>query len=104
LGDVSSAIQICAEEAGFSVVREYTGHGIGRELHEDPRIPNFGTKGQGPRLPSGLTVALEPMINAGGWETETLSDEWTVVTKDRKRSVHFEHTVVVGRGQPEILT
>ncbi len=95
LGDVSSAIQNHAESRGFSVVREYTGHGIGREMHEEPMIPNFGLPGQGPVLKKGMTLALEPMVNAGDWHTRLGEDNWTVSTIDGSLSAHFEHTVVI---------
>lgn len=104
LGDISRKIQEVVEFAGFSVVREYTGHGIGRRLHESPQIPNFGKAGTGPRLREGMVFALEPMVNAGVWETEVMEDEWTVVTVDRKRSAHFEHTVALEPDGPCILT
>jgi methionyl aminopeptidase len=104
LGDVGAAVQTHAEAAGFSVVREYTGHGIGRALHEPPKVPNFGERGKGPRLREGWVLAIEPMINAGTWKTETLADQWTVVTRDRKPSAHFEHTVAVTKNGAEALT
>ncbi len=104
LSDISNAVQVVAEGAGFSVVREFVGHGIGRELHEDPQIPNFGPPGRGPVLKAGMTFAIEPMINLGVHRTETLQDGWTVVTQDRQPSAHFEHTVAVGQGRAEILT
>lgn len=104
LFDVSHAIQEVAEGAGFSVVREYVGHGIGREMHEDPQIPNFGTPGKGPLLEEGMVFALEPMINAGSHNVEVLSDNWTVVTEDKKLSAHFEHTVAITLNGPVILT
>lgn len=104
LGDVSAAIQRTAEAAGMSVVRDYTGHGIGRHLHEEPQVPNRGTPGSGPRLRRGMVLALEPMVNLGTWQVETLADNWTVVTLDRRLSAHFEHTVVVRRDGAEILT
>jgi len=104
LFDVSHAIQEIAESAGFSVVREYVGHGIGREMHEDPQIPNFGTPGKGPLLEEGMVLALEPMINEGSHKVEVLSDNWTVVTEDRKLSAHFEHTVAITINGPVILT
>jgi methionyl aminopeptidase len=103
-GDVSVAIQKWAEDRGFSVVREYTGHGIGSEMHEDPQIPNFGRPGTGYALRAGMTFALEPMVNAGTWKTKVLSDGWTVVTEDGQLSAHFEHTVAVTEGEPEVLT
>ncbi|VGO20531.1 type I methionyl aminopeptidase [Pontiella sulfatireligans] len=104
LSDISNAVQVVAEEAGFSVVRDFVGHGIGREMHEDPQIPNYGPPGRGPVLKAGMTFAIEPMINLGIHKTETLKDGWTVVTKDRLPSAHFEHTVAVGKEVAEILT
>ncbi len=104
LGDVSAAIQSYVESRGFSVVREYVGHGIGREMHEDPQIPNFGSPGQGPKLQNNMTLALEPMVNAGGWRTKVKSDNWTVVTADGSLSVHFEHTIAVNGSEPKVLT
>jgi len=104
LGDVSAAIQSHAEARGFSVVREYVGHGIGRELHQDPQIPNFGVAGEGLVLRKGMTMALEPMLNAGVWRTRVAEDRWTVVTADGKLSAHFEHTIAVDDNGPEILT
>ncbi len=104
LSDLSNAVQVVAEEAGFGVVRDFVGHGIGRELHEDPQIPNYGPPGRGPVLKAGMTFAIEPMINLGVHKTETLGDGWTVVTKDRLPSAHFEHTIAVGKEKAEILT
>jgi methionyl aminopeptidase len=104
LGDISWAIQHYAESRGFSVVREYTGHGIGRRMHEDPQISNFGQPGQGLELKPGMTLALEPMVNVGDWRTRILDDQWTVVTLDNSLSAHFEHTVAVMDGAPQILT
>lgn len=104
LYDISAAVQDHVEKAGFSVVREYVGHGIGSELHEEPQIPNFGSPGRGPSLESGMVLAIEPMVNAGGWEVETKNDQWTVVTKDGSLSAHFEHTVAILPDGPEILT
>ncbi len=104
LSDISHAIQTLVESQGFSVVREYVGHGIGREMHEDPQIPNFGLAGKGPALKPGMVFAIEPMVNAGVAETELLEDGWTVVTADRSLSAHFEHTVAIGELGPEILT
>ncbi|MFH1032333.1 MAG: type I methionyl aminopeptidase [Chloroflexota bacterium] len=104
LGAISSAIQHHAESKGFSVVREYTGHGIGREMHEEPLIPNFGIPGEGPLLKKGMTFALEPMVNAGGWLTKADDDNWTVRTNDGSLSAHFEHTIAITDGEPEILT
>ena len=104
LGDVSAAIQSYAETRNFSVVREYVGHGIGRDLHEDPQVPNFGIAGEGILLKKGMTIALEPMLNAGVWRTRVTSNRWTVVTADGKLSAHFEHTIAIGDSNPEILT
>jgi methionyl aminopeptidase len=104
LSDISHAVQETAEGAGFSVVREYVGHGIGRNLHEDPQIPNFGPPGRGPELRAGLVVAVEPMVNLGGWETRLLADQWTVVTADGSLSAHFEHTIALGEDGAEVLT
>lgn len=104
LGDISSAIQKHAEFMGFSVVREYTGHGIGREMHEDPLVPNFGVPGTGPMLKKGMTLALEPMLNAGDFRTQTMPDGWTVRTADGSLSVHYEHTVAITDGEAEVLT
>jgi methionyl aminopeptidase len=104
LYDISAAIQTYVESRGFSVVRSYVGHGIGSEMHEEPQVPNFGFPGKGPVLEAGMVLAIEPMVNAGTWEVETLSDDWTVVTKDRNLSAHFEHTVAIMQDGPEILT
>lgn len=104
LTDISFAIQDNAESAGFSVVKEYVGHGIGRAMHEDPQVPNFGRPGRGLRLSPGLVLAIEPMVNVGGSLTEVLTDNWTVVTKDSSRSAHFEHTVAITDHGPEVLT
>ncbi len=104
VGDISHAIQVVAEAAGFSPVREYVGHGIGRELHEDPPVPNYGPPGRGPVLVEGMTLALEPMVNAGGPETRVLGDGWTVVSSDGSLSAHFEHTVAVTSDGPWVLT
>ena len=104
LGDISSAIQNYAESKNYSVVREYTGHGIGRELHEEPQIPNFGLPGTGPVLKRGMTLALEPMVNAGDWRTRLGDDHWTVFTADGSLSAHFEHTIVITEAEPEVLT
>jgi methionyl aminopeptidase len=103
-GDLGWAVQQVAEGAGFSVVRDFAGHGIGRELHEGPEVPNFGTPGGGVALRQGMTLAIEPMVNAGGYAVEVLEDGWTVRTRDRRRSAHCEHTVAVGRDGPEVLT
>lgn len=104
VGDISWAIQQYAESRGYSVVREYTGHGIGRQMHEDPQVPNFGQPGRGPALKPGMTLALEPMVNVGGYLTRVRDDNWTVVTDDGKLSAHFEHTIAIREGEPEILT
>ena len=104
LGDVGHAVEQTAEAAGFSIVREYVGHGVGRNLHEDPQIPNYGPPGRREVLASGMTLAIEPMVNAGGAGTEALSDGWTVVTADGSLSAHFEHTVAVLPDGPEVLT
>ena len=104
LGDVSAAIQQYTESRGFSVVREYTGHGIGRDMHEDPLIPNFGSPGAGPVLRKGMTLALEPMVNIGGWKTRVKDDNWTVVTNDGSLSAHFEKTITITDGKADVLT
>jgi methionyl aminopeptidase len=104
LGDVSATIQDYAESRGFSVVREYTGHGIGQEMHEEPQVPNFGRLGEGPELKKGMTLALEPMVNAGDWRTRLGSDHWVVFTADGSLSAHFEHTILITDGEPEVLT
>jgi methionyl aminopeptidase len=104
LGDISAAIQDYAESRGYGVVREYTGHGIGRDMHEDPQIPNFGMPGQGPLLKTGMTFALEPMINIGDWRTRLEDDNWTVRTSDGSLSAHFEHTIAITDNGSEILT
>ena len=104
LGDIAWAVQSFAERNGLSVVRDFVGHGIGRSLHEDPQVPNFGQPKQGLRLVEGMALAIEPMLNLGSFEVEVLSDGWTVVTKDRRRSGHFEQTVFVGKNRPEVVT
>jgi methionyl aminopeptidase len=104
LGDIGSAIQNVAETAGFTVVRDLVGHGIGRDPHEEPQVPNFGKPGKGLVLQPGLVLAIEPMVNAGTPGVRTLSDRWTVVTLDKKRSAHFEHTVAVTENGPKVLT
>ncbi|KYH33670.1 type I methionyl aminopeptidase [Neomoorella mulderi] len=104
LTDISHAIQTYVEKNGLSVVRDYVGHGIGRAMHEDPQVPNFGSPGYGPRLRAGMVLAIEPMVNAGTYEVYTLANRWTVVTRDKKPSAHFEHTVAVTDNGPEILT
>lgn len=104
LSDISHAIEREVVEAGFTVVRDFVGHGIGRSMHEEPQIPNYGPPGRGPRLKPGMTLAIEPMVNLGRAEVEVLSDGWTVVTRDRKPSCHVEHTVAVMEGHAEVLT
>ena len=104
LSDISAAIQHYAESMGLSVVREYTGHGIGREMHEEPQIPNFGPPGYGPVLRKGMTLAIEPMVNIGGWQTKVKDDHWTVVTADGSLSAHFEKTIAIIDGEAEVLT
>lgn len=104
IGDISHSIQRYVESRNLSVVREFVGHGVGASMHEEPQIPNFGRKGTGPRLRSGMTLAIEPMVNLGGSHVEVLADGWTVVTADREPSAHFEHTILVTSGEPEILT
>jgi methionyl aminopeptidase len=104
LGDVGHAVQKCAEDAGYTVVREFVGHGIGRALHEDPPVPNYGEPGTGLRLRPGMVLAIEPMVNVGTAEVHVLEDQWTAVTADGKLSAHFEHTIVVTEDGPDILT
>jgi methionyl aminopeptidase len=104
LTDISHAIQTFVEGNGFSVVRDYVGHGIGRQMHEEPQVPNFGTPGRGPRLKNGMALAIEPMVNMGTYEVMTKADDWTVVTRDGSRSAHFEHTIAITDHGPEILT
>jgi methionyl aminopeptidase len=104
VGDLGAAVQRCVEVSGFSVVRDFVGHGIGRRLHEPPQIPNFGTPGTGPRLRAGMALAIEPMVNAGRCEVDTRDDGWTAFTVDGRLSAHFEHTVLVTENGPEILT
>ena len=104
LGDISAAIQNYAESRGYSVVREYAGHGIGREMHEEPQIPNYGLAGSGPVLKKGMALAIEPMVNAGDWQTQVDGNHWTVTTTDGKLSAHFEHTIAITDGEPEVLT
>jgi len=104
LGDISAAIQTHAESRGYSVVREYSGHGIGREMHEEPQIPNFGPPASGPVLKRGMTFALEPMVNIGGWQTRLGENHWTVFTADGSLSAHFEHTIAITDGEAEVLT
>ena len=104
LSDISHAIQTRAEAVGFSVVRQFVGHGIGKALHEDPQVPNYGKPGMGIRLKPGMVIAIEPMVNAGGYEVKTLDDGWTTVTKDGSLSAHFEHTVAITEEGPVILS
>ncbi len=104
LGDISSAIQNYVEENGYSVVRDLVGHGIGKELHEDPSVPNFGRQGKGVKLAKGMTLAIEPMVNMGEYDVAVLDDDWTVVTEDGSLSAHYENTVLITDGKPEILT
>jgi methionyl aminopeptidase len=104
LSDISAAIEHEAKRNGFTVVRALVGHGIGRALHEEPQVPNYGRPGEGPRLQTGMVLAIEPMVNAGVADVVTLNDQWTVVTADRKLSAHFEHTVAIGADGPEVLS
>jgi len=105
LRDISAAIQKYAESFGYGVVRDYVGHGVGRNLHEEPQVPNYVEKGgRGPRLCEGMVLAIEPMINQGAWQVKVLSNDWTVVTIDKKLSAHYENTVLITKGEPELLT
>ena len=104
LSDISHAVQTRVEQDHFSVVREFVGHGIGRQLHEDPQIPNYGPPARGPKLKAGMTLAIEPMVNVGSPAVKVLEDGWTAVTSDGRRSAHFEHTVAITENGPEILT
>lgn len=104
LSDISHVVQSYVEENGFSVVRDYVGHGIGKKMHEEPQVPNFGRPGRGPRLKPGMTLAIEPMVNMGTYQVHTLTDNWTVVTGDGKPSAHFEHTIAITDDEPVILT
>lgn len=104
LGDLCAAIEDEIVAHGYSVVREFVGHGVGRKLHEEPQVPNYGRRGTGPKLKPGMTLAIEPMVNMGGSSVRVLEDDWTVVTSDGKPSAHFEHTVLITRGEPAILT
>jgi methionyl aminopeptidase len=104
LGDIGYAVQQYVESRGFTVIREYTGHGIGRDMHEDPQIPNFGAPGQGPMLRKGMTLALEPMVSTGDWRTRVGNNDWTVYTMDGSLAAHFEHTIVITDDSPEVLT
>lgn len=104
LSDISHAVESCAKKRGYSVVRDFVGHGIGRQMHEDPQLPNFGPPGKGPKLKAGMTLAIEPMINMGAADVDVMSDGWTVVARDRMCSAHFEHTVAIAESGAEILT
>lgn len=102
--DISNAVQVYVEANGFSIVRDLCGHGVGKFLHEDPSIPNFGRKGTGPKLKNGMTIAIEPMVNAGKYDVITANDGWTILTADGSTSAHFEHTILINNNSPEILT
>jgi methionyl aminopeptidase len=104
IGDIGAAVQAYSESHGYSVVREFVGHGVGRFLHEDPQVPNYGPAGRGPLLRPGMCIAIEPMLNVGDWHTRILDDQWTVVTADGSLSAHFEHTIAITENGPEILT
>lgn len=104
IGDIGAAVQEHAEKHGYGVVREYVGHGVGRNMHEDPQIPNYGVPGQGLKLKKGMVLAIEPMVNVGDWRTKRLPDNWTVATRDGSLSAHFEHTLAVTDDEPEVLT
>jgi len=104
IGDIGAAVEAVAEKNSYTVVREYVGHGVGRRMHEDPQVPNYGTPGQGPKLKRGLVIAIEPMVNAGDWHTRRLPDNWTVATADGSLSAHFEHTLAITDGEAEVLT
>ena len=104
VSDISHAVQTYVEANGFSVVRDFVGHGVGENLHEEPSVPNYGAPGRGPRLIRGMTLAIEPMVNAGGYEVEVRKDRWTTVTRDGSLSAHYENTVLITDGEPEILT
>jgi len=104
LGDISAAVQETAEAAGYSIVRDFVGHGIGKSMHEEPQIPNFGKKGRGIELKKGMILAIEPMVNAGKYRVRILSDGWTVITEDGSLSAHFEHSVAITDNGPEILS
>ncbi|MBQ9414867.1 MAG: type I methionyl aminopeptidase [Clostridia bacterium] len=104
IGDIGAAVQRYVEERGYSVVRQFVGHGVGTDLHEDPSVPNFGTPGRGPRLTPGMTIAIEPMITMGTYEVKILPDKWTTVTADGKLAAHFEHTIAITQNGPVILT
>ncbi len=104
VGDIGAAVQAYGESRGYGVVREFVGHGVGRALHEDPQVPNYGQAGMGPLLRVGMCIAIEPMFNMGDWHTKILDDEWTVITADGKLSAHFEHSIAITKDGPEILT
>ncbi|ABX31492.1 methionine aminopeptidase, type I [Petrotoga mobilis SJ95] len=104
IGDIGHEIQTYIESKGFSVIREYVGHGVGRKLHEDPQIPNYGRQGRGPKIRKNMTLAIEPMVSMGSYEVDILEDGWTAVTRDRSKAAHFEHTIAVTENGPEILT
>jgi methionyl aminopeptidase len=104
IGDISAAVQQYVEKHGYQVVRDFVGHGVGSHMHEDPQIPNFGRAGMGPRLQPGMTIAIEPMVNVGTHEVKVMPNHWTAVTRDHSLSAHFEHTILITGGQPEILT
>lgn len=104
IGDISNAVQTVVEAAGFSIVRDFVGHGVGQDLHEDPQVPNYGIPGRGPRLVPGMTIAIEPMVNAGGYAVRVLDDDWTVKTVDHSMAAHFEHTVVITNDGCRVLT
>lgn len=104
LGDIGFAVQSCAESRGFSVVRDYVGHGVGANLHEAPEVPNYGKPGHGPRLAPGMTLAVEPMVNQGDWRIKVMRDGWTVRTADGSLSAHYENSILITKGEPEILT
>lgn len=104
IGDIGAAVQAYGEERRYGVVREFVGHGVGRFLHEDPQVPNYGERGMGHLLRPGMCIAIEPMFNLGDWHTRVLDDNWTVVTADARLSAHFEHTIIIGENGPEVLT
>lgn len=104
VSDISHAVQQYVEQHGYSVVRSFVGHGVGAKLHEPPEVPNFGPAGHGPRLLPGMVIAVEPMVNAGGWEVRVLKDNWTTVTADGSLAAHYENTILITEGEPEILT
>ncbi|PNS00006.1 methionine aminopeptidase [Petrotoga miotherma DSM 10691] len=104
IGDIGYEVQTYIESKGFSVIREYVGHGVGRKLHEDPQIPNYGRQDRGPKIRKNMTIAIEPMVSMGSYEVDILEDGWTAVTRDRSKAAHFEHTIAVTENGPEILT